>query len=131
MITATPRVVTGHIFVEGKPQNITGFPVFMHHAGDWRSGTSLAIVDLLTEDGVLRTRAFAPAFDMLGVPIKTLSAMSDPTLWGIADRDWVGFGALALAELARRENALNREAECALSDRLSKSRRDADALMGR
>lgn len=123
------KLVTGEPYTPFVGFQVTGFPVHTMNLNGLHPD-SMTVATLLTPEGA-RVRALVRVIDIVGVKVRDFTRASDNMLWKIAERDMAGLGARAMAELAYRENTLNREVERAQADRVAQSRRDADALMGR
>jgi hypothetical protein len=118
--------VTGFVYDNGTPRTVTGFPI---RRGGVTTST-VAFVDILTADGVIVWNVLVAPSDLDGVRVeRQLSGASDEMLWRIADRDFLGRGTRALAELAYRENRRSQFAAAEIADRVSRSRRDAARLL--
>lgn len=92
-------LVAGHIYANGQPTAVTGFPI---HQGLTTRRT--AFVELLTGDGEIVPEVQVAVTDLTGVTVRDLlSSASDAMLWRIADKDIDGQRERMLAELAYRE----------------------------
>lgn len=123
------KLVTGRTYFEGEPTPVSGFLTHTPNLKGFHLTAQVPVI-LLTPEGE-RLHANVEVIDVLGVQPRDFTLASDRMLWHIAKKDMHGLGAHVLAELAYRENALNREVERAQADRIAKSRRDANVLMGR
>lgn len=124
------KLITGERFVAGQPQLVQGF--LDHKPNLTGKGVDdLTLVVLLTPEGDRIANVMVRVIDVLGVRPRNFSLFTDHMLWRVAETDMSDLGELALATLARREKLARQEDERERSEVLAKSRRDANALMGR
>lgn len=130
MSRTAPRIITGRHYVEGQPHYVTGWPIKVPNLNG-KAADTLVPVTVLTADGEVFRDVLVRAIDVMGVTVRDFRGFTERMLWRVIETNMSDCAELAFAELRRRERAEIEQREREVADRLARSRRAADALMGR
>lgn len=130
MTSTTPKLITGRVYANGEPKNVTGWLVQRPNLNGLGADT-LVPITLLTAEGEKVRNVLVRVIDLLGAEPRNFAHFTDHMLWRVAEIDMGGLSERALAELAYRERLALKEKLREQSARLEGSQRAAAMLMGR